>query len=85
MDRKCAFCRGVAPQTHDNATHRLNECEGCGADFLVTKGKTSWWYHGWEHPDGRRLKPELTGYSKSERPAKLAPHWRRGFFAETVS
>lgn len=85
MSRKCGFCGGDAPQTHDTDQHRLYECSACGADYLVSKGKSSWWYHGWEHTDGRRLVPEVVGYSHDTRPASLKPGWRKAkFFPATA-
>jgi ribosomal protein S27AE len=51
-ERKCAMCGDPAEMTEDTAARRRYHCGGCGAVEVITKGKTSWWYHGWVRPDG---------------------------------
>lgn len=51
-DRHCPFCRtdsGV--MIHDDDKTRAYECETCLALEWITKGKHSWWYHGWQQLD----------------------------------
>ena len=50
--RLCPFCRTkTALRIHDDKTLRAYECAVCLAVEKITKGKTSWWYHGSQQLD----------------------------------
>lgn len=58
--RRCAFCKSPATMISDSPKQRLYECKdtaevGCYAVEVITKGKVSWWYHGWQRPDGSAI------------------------------
>jgi len=55
----CGFCDSESACIEDTAKRRLYECKACGAIEHISKG-ASWWYFGWEHPDGRRLRSPTT-------------------------
>lgn len=71
--RRCPLCRtDSGHMIEDTPKQRLYECRECFAVEVITKGKSSWWYHGWEHPDGRRV--DGNG-KKEQRPAHMAFGW----------
>lgn len=52
INRHCPFCQGVtACRVHDSDKSRAYECQHCLAVEWITKGGTSWWYHGWQSLD----------------------------------
>ena len=53
--RPCPFCGSVAKLDSDDLTARTYLCAVCESVETITKGKTSWWYHGWRNPDGRHF------------------------------
>lgn len=47
MTRLCPFCRTrTMSMAYDDDNKRAYECAHCLAVEKITKGKTSWWYHG---------------------------------------
>ena len=51
--RHCPFCRTLSGcMLDDTPKQRLYECRNCFAVEVITKGNGSWWYHGWQRPDG---------------------------------
>lgn len=52
----CGFCGAASVMATDTPKERIYECPGCASVETITKGKTSWWYHGWKHRDGRKLR-----------------------------
>jgi len=53
--RRCKFCSGPGVMIEDGPRRRLYECPECFAVEVISKGDGSWWYHGWQHPDGRAI------------------------------
>ena len=55
--RLCGFCRESEIVESDNEKIRVYRCTAanCDAVEVITKGKSSWWYHGWERPDGTKI------------------------------
>ena len=61
--RRCPFCRtATGRMIDDTPKQRLYECEDCFAVEVISKGEQRtdgkicpWWYHGWQHPDGRAI------------------------------
>ena len=48
----CPFCGcHDAPMVYEAPRKRAYECQQCGAIGKITKGDTSWWYHGWQALD----------------------------------
>lgn len=72
--RDCPFCRVPAFLADDNPLRRLYECRTCFAVEVISKGGT-WWYHGWEHPDGRRV--DAAGRTSRRSPAMAFGWWDR--------
>jgi hypothetical protein len=73
--RLCGFCRKPVAVEHDNESIRVYRCTdaACDAVEVISKGK-SWWYHGWEAPDGKKI----TGDGKREqRPERKRFEWWR--------
>lgn len=50
--RQCGLCKALLVMTEDGPKQRLYTCNSCEAVEVVTKGGTSWWYHGCVRPDG---------------------------------
>ena len=60
--RKCGFCGSNAPVMEETEKQKLYECHQCFSVYVISKGEkrtdgaiNSWWYHGWHHPDGRKI------------------------------
>lgn len=50
--RTCPFCKSrAATLAHDDGNLRAYECQTCLAVERITKGRSSWWYHGWQQRD----------------------------------
>lgn len=32
---------------HDSPSSRVHVCDNCGGAKVISKGKSSWWYHDW--------------------------------------
>jgi len=51
-ERACGHCGTQYARMADGADRRLYSCDhGCGAYEVITKGATSWWYHGAKLPE----------------------------------
>lgn len=52
---RCPLCGGdEVYRVADNPKMIVKQCEGaddCGALGVVSKGKSSWWYHDWRRPE----------------------------------
>lgn len=60
--RRCGFCQSGSTITADTDKQRKYTCDECGAVETITKGKNAgWWYHGWKHEDGRKLRAPTVG------------------------
>lgn len=56
--RTCGFCRKPQSVETDNDKIRVYRCSdaACDAVECITKGDgATWWYHGWERPDGSKI------------------------------
>lgn len=70
---RCPFCKSDAHLMDDTPAQRLHECRSCFAVNVVSKGNGgAWWYHGWEHPDGRRVNADGKA---SQRPSHMRFGW----------
>ncbi len=71
-ERHCPFCKTqTGHMMADAPKRRLYECLTCFAVEVISKGGSSWWYHGWEHPDGRKV----DGSGKHSR--RSEGHWHQ--------
>jgi len=51
-ERNCQHCGTQYSRVADSEKERIYSCDyGCGAYETITKGKTSWWYHGAKLPE----------------------------------
>lgn len=50
--RTCPLCGTEYSRVADTPKRRVYDCgDGCGAYEVITKGKSSWWYHGAQLPE----------------------------------
>ena len=50
--RRCGCCKQPSVFVdHDSPKSRVMVCDDCGAIEVISKGKTSWWYHAAQLPE----------------------------------
>jgi hypothetical protein len=48
----CPMCRlDNVTILKDDEKMKVKQCDDCGGIGVITKGKSSWWYHDWQYPD----------------------------------
>lgn len=63
--RDCPLCGTQYSRVADSVKERIYSCDyGCGAYETISKGQSSWWYHGAKLPENM-TQPQLDSRARA--------------------